>query len=147
MLYAWDRPLLPNDEVGMQRATLLPGEPGWELQATAATSRPYDVGSYLTIWPNVMMNVFPDALLVMWMDPTSVNSTRVHRRMYAAPGADAQALESNLAAHRRVHQQDVDICTMVQRSHDAGVDADGVLATVEERGVYFVHQQLRAALS
>jgi hypothetical protein len=25
------------------------------------------------------------------------------------------------------------------------VDADGVLATVEERGVYFVHQHARAA--
>jgi len=34
----------------------------------------------------------------------------------------------------------------VQRTHSAGVDANGVLATVEERGVYFVHEHLRAAL-
>jgi hypothetical protein len=40
----------------------------------------------------------------------------------------------------------VDICAAVQRSHDAGVNADGVLATVEERGVYFVHQHARRAL-
>jgi hypothetical protein len=45
-----------------------------------------------------------------------------------------------------VHLQDIDICTAVQRTHDAGVDADGVLATVEERGVHFVHQHLLRAL-
>jgi len=41
-----------------------------------------------------------------------------------------------------VHLQDVEICEAVQRSHDAGVDADGVLATFEERGVYWVHQHV-----
>jgi hypothetical protein len=46
-----------------------------------------------------------------------------------------------------VHGQDVDICDRVQRSHNAGLDADGVLATVEERGVYFVHEHLRSRLS
>jgi hypothetical protein len=34
----------------------------------------------------------------------------------------------------------------VQGTHDAGVDADGVLATVEERGVFFVHQLARSVL-
>ena len=51
------------------RATLLPGEPGWEALAAPPTDRPYDVGSYLTIWPNAMINVFPDAALVMWIEP------------------------------------------------------------------------------
>jgi hypothetical protein len=45
-----------------------------------------------------------------------------------------------------VHLQDIEICTAVQRTHDAGVDADGVLATVEERGVFFVHEHARSAL-
>jgi hypothetical protein len=82
----------------------------------------------------------------MWMEPLSPNTTRVERRLYAVPGADASARERIVAAHRLVHDQDVEICTMVQRSHDAGLDANGVLATVEERGVYFVHQHLRSAL-
>jgi hypothetical protein len=45
-----------------------------------------------------------------------------------------------------VHGQDVDICNRVQRSHNAGLDADGVLATVEERGVFFIHEHLRRRL-
>jgi hypothetical protein len=45
-----------------------------------------------------------------------------------------------------VHAQDVDICERVQRSHNAGLDADGVLATVEERGVFFIHEHVRNRL-
>ena len=147
VLYAWDRRLRPGASPDAQvRATLLPGESGWEQIFTADTHRPYDVGSYLTVWPNLMINVFPDALLAMWMEPTSATTTRVERRMYLAPGRDATRREAIVAAHRLVHEQDVDICARVQRSHTAGLDADGVLATVEERGVYFVHERLRAAL-
>ena len=148
VLYAWDRlrrPGAADDE--RIRSTLLPGEPGWERLFTADTERPYDVGSYLTIWPNAMINVFPDAVLVMWMEPTTANSVRVERRLYVLPGRSPEALTGILDAHRLVHDQDIEICLAVQRSHDAGVDADGVLATFEERGVYFIHQRLRAALA
>ena len=147
VLYAWDRPLRPNDEAQQIMHDLLPGEPGWEHLAAAGTSRPYDVGSYLTVWPNLMINVFPDAALVMWMEPVSPNTTVVERRMYLRPGVPADVAERIVSTHRLVHQQDVDICTSVQRSHDAGFDADGRLATVEERGVHFVHQHLRRALA
>jgi choline monooxygenase len=147
VLYAWDRHVRPADDIDQQlRATRLPGEPGWEQIFEASTNRPYDVGSYLTIWPNAMINVFPDALLAMWMEPIDARTTRVERRLYSRPGTTPEALAANLAAHQLVHQQDVDICLRVQRSHNAGLDADGVLATVEERGVYFVHQHLRAAI-
>jgi phenylpropionate dioxygenase-like ring-hydroxylating dioxygenase large terminal subunit len=146
VLYAWDRPLRPVDDTQRIMHDLLPGEPGWESLGAAATSRPYDVGNYLTVWPNLMMNVFPDAALVMWMEPVAANVTVVERRMYLRPGTAPDVAERIVASHRLVHQQDVDICTSVQRSHDAGLDANGRLATFEERGVYFVHQHVRAAV-
>jgi phenylpropionate dioxygenase-like ring-hydroxylating dioxygenase large terminal subunit len=148
VLYAWDRLRDPGDVPDERiRSTLLPGEPGWDSLFTADTERPYDVGSYLTIWPNAMLNMFPDAVLAMWMEPLAPNVTRVERRLYALPGRSPSDLAGILAAHRLVHDQDVDICVAVQRSHDAGLDADGVLATFEERGVYFVHEHLRSALA
>ncbi|MDA3031540.1 MAG: aromatic ring-hydroxylating dioxygenase subunit alpha [Actinomycetota bacterium] len=148
VLYAWDRPLRPGSADDEQiRHSLLPGEPGWERLFDADTTRPYDVGSYLTIWPNAMINIFPDAILAMWMEPVGPNRTVVERRLYALPGRRGDGLADNLRAHAIVHQQDVDICEAVQRSHDAGLDADGVLATFEERGVYFVHENLRSALA
>jgi phenylpropionate dioxygenase-like ring-hydroxylating dioxygenase large terminal subunit len=146
VLYAWDRPLRPTTDAGRVMAELLPGEPGWEVLGSAPTTVPYDVGSYLTIWPNLMLNVFPDACLAMWVSPVSPNRTVVHRRLFAHPGASAQSVAAQLEAHRLVHQQDVDVCSAVQRTHDTGVDADGVLATVEERGVFFVHQHVRRSL-
>lgn len=148
VLYAWDRHLRPSttDDARI-RAELLPGEPGWERLFAADTTRPYDVGSYLTVWPNLMVNVFPDALLAMWMEPTGATTTRVERRMYLAPGRTPAQRDAIIGAHALVHQQDVDICVSVQRSHSAGLDADGVLATFEERGVHFVHERLRAALA
>jgi Rieske 2Fe-2S family protein len=147
VLYAWDRPLRPADEAQRIMHDLLPGEPGWERLAGAATSRPYDVGNYLTVWPNLMMNVFPDAALVMWMEPVSVNVTVVERRLYLRAGIPDDVAKRIVDTHRLVHQQDVDICASVQRSHDAGLDANGRLATFEERGVFFVHQHVRAALA
>ena len=149
VLYAWDRRLRPSADRDEQiRAALLPGEPGWDELATAAADRPYDVGNYLTIWPNAMLNVFPDAALIMWMEPLTATTTRVERRLYLsqARAASLGEAEAIVAAHALVHQQDVDICEMVQRSHTAGLDADGVLATFEERGVFFVHEQLRRAI-
>jgi phenylpropionate dioxygenase-like ring-hydroxylating dioxygenase large terminal subunit len=108
---------------------------------------PYGIGGYLTVWPNLMMNVFPGAFLAMWMEPLDASTTRVERRLFIREDLDDPARKSIMSAHQRVHDQDVDICNRVQRSHNAGIDADGVLATVEERGVHFVHQHLRARLS
>jgi phenylpropionate dioxygenase-like ring-hydroxylating dioxygenase large terminal subunit len=148
VLYAWDRHLRPGaDDDELIRSTLLPGEPGWERLFAAGTERPYDVGSYLTVWPNLMVNLFPDAMLAMWMEPIDAVTTRVERRMYLAPGRSDEQRDAIIDAHRLVHDQDVDICVAVQRSHSAGLDADGVLATFEERGVHFVHERLRAALA
>ena len=147
VLYAWDRPLRPNgSRVDEIRATMLPGEPGWEELASIKMDGPYGIGGYLTVWPNLMMNVFPGACLAMWMEPIDAATTRVERRLFIRPDLDDPTRKSIIDAHRRVHDQDVDICTRVQRSHNAGVDAGGVLATVEERGVYFVHQHLRTRL-
>ena len=147
VLYAWDRPLRPSgSRVDEIRATLLPGEPGWEELASVPMDGPYGIGGYLTMWPNLMMNLFPGAFLAMWMEPVDATTTRVERRLFIRPELDDPTRKSIIAAHQRVHEQDVDICTRVQRSHNAGIDADGVLATVEERGVYFVHQHLRTRI-
>ena len=146
-LYAWDRPLRPSgSRVDEIRATLLPGEPGWEELASVAMNSPYGVGGYLTVWPNVMMNIFPGAFLVMWMQPLDATTTRVERRLFVRPDADDDTRKSIIDAHGLVHAQDVDICERVQRSHNAGLDADGVLATVEERGVFFIHEHVRNRL-
>ena len=91
VLYAWDRLLRPSDDPDEQiRAALLPGEPGWESLATARAERPYDVGNYLTIWPNAMINIFPDAALDD-VDGADRRPTTHAGRAPAAAGAAADA--------------------------------------------------------
>lgn len=128
MLHAWDRPRSDS-------------------AATATAGQPYDGGNYLTVFPNLMLNVFPNAAMAMWVEPTSRNRTVVHRRLYGTPGADLKAFAANVAAHKLVHAQDVDICLRVQRSHDAGINANGVLSTVEEQGVFWFHELLRGTMT
>jgi len=148
VLYAWDRLRRPSSARHEQiRASLLPGEPGWDELAGAAAERPYDIGNYLTVWPNAMLNIFPDAALVMWMEPITATTTRVERRLLVATHKSDADVAANVTTHALVHQQDVDICELVQRSHTARLDVDGVLATFEERGVFFVHEHLRRALA
>ncbi len=50
VLYAWDRPLHPTDDAGRVMASLLPGEPGWEVLAAVNDDAPYAIGSYLTVY-------------------------------------------------------------------------------------------------
>jgi len=107
----------------------------------------YDRLSYLTVWPNLMLHVFPDAALAMWVEPLSATRTVVHRRIYTRGGTDSAAAAASIAAHRLVHEQDVDVCLRVQRSHNAGVSSAGVLATVEEGGVFWFHQHLRSVFA
>jgi phenylpropionate dioxygenase-like ring-hydroxylating dioxygenase large terminal subunit len=147
VLYAWDRVLEPTTDHDRLRAELLPGEPGWDRTFAVDPDRPYGVGSYLTVWPNLMINAFPDAVLAMWVQPTGPTTTLVERRLYLRADCGDTQTAAIMAAHGRVHQQDVDICLAVQRSHDAGLDANGVLSTIEEHGVHFVHSHLRAALA
>ena len=146
-LYAWDRPLRPTESrVDEIRATCCPASRGGRSWRRLPMDGPYGMGGYLTVWPNLMMNVFPGAFLAMWMEPIDATTTRVERRLFVRPEIDDDTRKSIVSAHRRVHDQDVDICDRVQRSHNAGLDADGVLATVEERGVYFIHEHLRKRL-
>jgi hypothetical protein len=83
----------------------------------------------------------------MWVEPVDATTTRVERRLMLAPDRSPAVSQAIIESHRLVHQQDVDICARVQRSHSAGLDADGVLATTEERGVFFLHEHLRRALA
>lgn len=94
-----------------------------------------------------MINVFPDAMLGMWMEPLSPTTPRVERRLYVRPTMPTGTRRQIVDAHRLLHDQDIAICVKVQRSHGAGLDANGRLATFEERGVFFVHEQLRQALT
>ena len=61
---------------------------------------PYGIGGYLTVWPNLMMNVFPGAFLAMWVEPLDATTTRVERRLFVRPEIDDDARKSIIVGPR-----------------------------------------------
>ena len=148
MLYAWDRPLRPSgSRVDEIRSTLVPGEPGWEELASISMDGPVRRRRL----PHRVAE--PDDEHLPGRLPGDVDATgRRQDDTGRAATVRVDPTSTTTFGSRSSRpttwctSQDVDICNRVQRSHNAGVDADGVLATVEERGVYFVHEHLRNRL-
>ena len=145
--YAWDRPQLPTGEAEEALARSRPDADGWHAVGSAVRDDTYSVGSYLTLFPNLMLNVFPDSMQSLLMIPTGPTSTLVHRDFFWLASVGPERRAEDIAGGSLVHEQDIAICEAVQRSYSGGLSPEGVLSTVHESGVAFVHQVLLEALA
>ena len=64
----------PTEEV---LATVRPGDPGWHEVANDQIDDVFIAGVYFTVWPNLLVSVFPRYLSAFWLTPTGPTSTRV----------------------------------------------------------------------
>jgi choline monooxygenase len=143
---AWDRPLHPRNRSEEVLATAQPGDAAWSEVASEQVDDVFIAGVYLTVWPNLLVSVFPRYLSAFWLTPTGPTMTRVdYVRAWHPSVVDARRQE-DLAASRLVGAQDLDICEAVQRGYSAGIDTDGRLSPEHEVGVAHVHELLRASL-
>jgi choline monooxygenase len=142
---AWDRPLAPRNAA--ERALQAdPCGPGWESIASNQIDDVFIAGVYFTVFPNLLVSVFPRYLSALLLTPLGPTSTRVRAFRGWTPDVAADRRAADLEASRVVAAQDLDICEQVQRGYTAGVDTNGRLSVRHERGVHHVHQLLRAAL-
>ena len=74
---AWDRPLQPRNRTEEVLATVRPGDPGWHEVASDQIDDVFIAGVYFTVWPNLLVSVFPRYLSAFWLTPTGPTSTRV----------------------------------------------------------------------
>jgi phenylpropionate dioxygenase-like ring-hydroxylating dioxygenase large terminal subunit len=142
---AWDRPLAPRNaaERGLQAD---PCAPGWEAIASNQIDDVFIAGVYFTVFPNLLVSVFPRYLSALLLTPIGPTTTRVRAFRCWTPDVAADRRAADLEASRVVAAQDLDICEQVQRGYTAGVDTEGRLSVEHERGVHHVHQLVRAAL-
>jgi choline monooxygenase len=103
-------------------------------------------GVYFTVWPNLLVSLFPRYLSAFWLTPTGPTTTRIDYLRAWHPSVPAERRHADLAASRLVGAQDLDICEAVQRGYTAGIDTEGRLSPEHETGVAHVHRLLRAAL-
>ncbi len=112
-----------------------------------AAAGPYGAGTalYWWLWPNMMLNVLPGRLQTNRVLPLSAQRCRVDFDYWYAPQAEARA-EDDLRFAEQVQQEDVAICTAVQRGLASGSYASGRLNPLREAGLAHFHNLWRAAL-
>ena len=142
---AWDRPLAPRNaaERGLQAE---PCGPGWDAIASNQIDDVFIAGVYFTVFPNLLVSVFPRYLSALLLTPIGPTTTRVRAFRCWTPDVGDDRRDADLEASRVVAAQDLDICEQVQRGYTAGIDTNGRLSVEHERGVHHVHQLVRAAL-
>ena len=123
-----------------------PGDAGWNEVAKDQIDETFIAGVYFTVWPNLLVSVFPRYLSAFWLTPTGPTSTRVEYLRAWHPSVPAERRATDLEASRLVGSQDLDICEAVQRGYTAGIDTMGRLSPVHETGVAHVHGLLRRAI-
>lgn len=141
---AWDRPLEPRNPA----EHALRSEPcgaGWVGVADNQIDDVFIAGVYFTVFPNLLVSVFPRYLSALLLAPTGPTTTLVRAFRCWTPDVDAERRAADLEASRVVAAQDLDICEQVQRGYTAGIDTDGRLSVEHERGVHHVHRLVRAA--
>ncbi|HWL45641.1 MAG TPA: aromatic ring-hydroxylating dioxygenase subunit alpha [Ilumatobacter sp.] len=145
---AWDRPLDPRSDLERALATARPGDRDWAgvVGAAGDSAEPYIAGVYATVFPNLLISIFPRYMSALHLTPVAPNLTLQRNYRFWTPDADEEQRATELAAAHVVAEQDLSMCEAVQRGYDAGIDTDGWLSPAWENGVAHVHGLVRGAL-
>jgi choline monooxygenase len=104
-----------------------------------------NAGRWLFRWPNLALNVYPNAMVVERIQPLSAHSTRV-AYSYFFSDPDDPANDEVIRISKAVIEEDRAIVEAVQRNLDAGVYERGRLSPRHEAGVHQFQQLVRTAL-
>jgi choline monooxygenase len=141
---AWDRPQQPRNASERALATATPLDDAWAGVARDQIDDVFIAGVYLTVFPNLLVSLFPRYLSAIRLTPLSANRTQIdYYRCWHASVAPARRTADHEAT-LVVVEQDLRICEQVQLGYDGGVDTDGRLSPEHETGVHHVHELLRA---
>jgi choline monooxygenase len=104
-----------------------------------------NAGRWLFRWPNLALNLYPNAMVVERILPTGPHSTQVaYSYFFADP--DDPANDEVIRISKAVIEEDRAIVEAVQRNLDAGVYERGGLSPRHEAGVAQFQQLVRTAL-
>lgn len=101
---------------------------------------------YYFVYPNVMLNIMPGRMQTNRILPLGPARCRVEFDYYYAQDAQAQArIAADQSFSDEVQQEDIAICSAVQKGLASGFYNAGRLCPKRESGVWHFHQLLRAA--
>ena len=103
---------------------------------------------YFWIFPNFMLNVYPDNLSSNIIVPLSHDRTLTIFEWFTYPGADgpAEVKPETIAFSDEIQQEDIRICESVQRGLSSSFYDKGRFSVKRENGVHHFHLLLDEAL-
>jgi choline monooxygenase len=104
-----------------------------------------NAGRWLFRWPNLALNLYPNAMVVERIQPIGPHSTRILYNYFFTDPDDPDN-DDVVRISKTVVEQDREIVEAVQRNLDAGVYGRGRLSPRHEAGVAQFQQLVRAAL-
>jgi choline monooxygenase len=102
---------------------------------------------YYWIFPNLMLNIYPDNLSTNVILPTALGRTLTVFEWFARPGFSAEQLAATIAFSDQIQQEDVAICEQVQKGLASQSYDRGRYSVRRENGVHHFHLLLEHALS
>jgi choline monooxygenase len=105
-----------------------------------------NAGRWLFRWPNLALNVYPNAMVVERIEPTGPHSTRIVYNYFFADVEDPEN-DGVIRISKTVMEEDRAIVEAVQPNLDAGVYVSGRLSPRHEAGVHQFQQLIRNALA
>jgi choline monooxygenase len=120
-----------------------------ESDAAAATTRRGDYGYYFWLYPNFMINWYSGVMDTNLVLPRGSDQCEVVFDYYfqdVSPVAEKFARES-IAVADRVQEEDIAICSSVQRGLQSSAYQAGRLSVRREAGEHLFHRLLHADLS
>jgi choline monooxygenase len=107
----------------------------WVRHSAPARDGAVSTGRWLWRWPNLALNLYPDAMNVERYDPLAPGRTRLrYSYSFRRPG-DREARDAVIRSSAQVTAEDIAICESVQRNLETGTYDTGWLSPKHEGGV------------
>jgi choline monooxygenase len=103
-------------------------------------------GRWLWRWPNLALNLYPDAMNVERYDPVTPDRTRLRYSYSFRRLGDREANDAVIRASSQVTAEDIVICELVQRNLETGTYDTGWLSPKHERGVAAFQRWVRETI-
>jgi choline monooxygenase len=118
----------------------------WVRHSAPARDGAVNLGRWLWRWPNLALNLYPDAMNVERYDPVGPAETRLRYSYAFRDAGDRAGHDEVVRMSAEVTGEDVAICEAVQRNLDSGAYDTGWLSPRHESALAAFHRWWRAAV-
>ena len=100
-----------------------------------------DEAEYFWVYPNLMLNVYPDNFSTNLIVPLAQDRTlTIFEWYFRDPDASKKQIDETIAFSDEVQLEDIDICEAVQRGLRSSTYSSGRYSPVRENGVHHFHR-------